>query len=211
MGFASLYADSELPFVLKQAKTLSMEECEDIYNYMDVNRPQTILEFGTQYGCSTRVFLEISKWLDYKVDVHSWDIIDSVQARCVSKQNFTFHLENMEGKEKEMFDLYKPDFLFLDAHAYGMTRKIMQECLKRKVSFAAHDIYLPAFEESKKLTKNFTDFSVYVNWEIYLLGDLISKTLWEVDSYEDEFVRVDCTRKPGGYGLAIIKVKEGRN
>lgn len=209
--FNKLYDNSGLASVLSKAKTLSKDECQALYMYMDKQRPKNIIEFGTQFGCSTRAFIEISKWLKYNIDLHSWDIRDSIRKDCVDKKDFTFHLEDMTGRESEIFNTYKPDFVFLDAHAYTLTRTLMVECLRRKINFAAHDTYLPALDEVRKLTNNFKDHSKYVNWEVFLLGDLISKDLWRINDFENDFVIVKSTRMDGGYGMTIVEVKKGSN
>jgi len=206
--FASFFNNKDLQVALKQDRTLVKGECEALFEYMKQECPKTILEFGTKYGCSTRFFVEAKKWLNLDTNLHSWDIVDSVRPICVNKQDFNFHLEDMTGKEDEIFDKYDPDFLFLDGHAYSMTRRIMIECLKRKINFSAHDVYDGALVRAKKRTNNFSDFSVYVNWEIYLIGDLISKDLWEKQSYEDEFVRARRIITPGGCGIAMVEVKK---
>jgi len=53
LKFDELFDKSALPKVIKMAKTLSKEECRAVYGYMQQKKPQVILEFGVQYGCST--------------------------------------------------------------------------------------------------------------------------------------------------------------
>jgi len=206
--FKDLYENSDLPSVLKEAKTLSMNECEEIYNYMEKNRPKVILEFGTQFGCSTRVFLEIAKWLEYEVQLHSWDIVNVVKPKCVNQKDFSLHIEDITHKTTKIINRHNPDLVFLDAHPYKLTKNLMDECLNRKITFMAHDI---GFEVGKKRaavrSDNFTNFSndTKTEWELYLLCNLISEDLWEKDYYEDENMTVKCTRDR--YGLAIVEFK----
>lgn len=205
MTFDDLFDKSKLPYVLKQAKTLSKEECRAIYEYMKEYRPKTILEFGVQYGCSTGVFVEISKWLDLKIDLHSWDIIDAIKKDCVNKKDFTFHKEDISGNEDRILEKYKPDMIFLDAHPYSMTKKLMQSCLNRKINFLAHDVALRLYNVLKKGSNNFADKSFYGAWELYILAELFSQNLLDNDTYESEKVSITCVRDQ--WGLAIVKVK----
>jgi len=209
MEFDELFDVSPLPCILKKARTLVKEECREIYSYMSSLRPKTILEFGVQYGCSSRVFLEIGKWIGSEVVLHSWDIVDAVRKDCISKDDFYFHIENISGKEKGLFDKYAPDLLFLDAHPYRMTKSLIQECLSRKIDFMTHDVEYFVFDRAKKQSKNFTDFGVYVDWELYILGELISTDLYIKDYYENELLIAKCFRGHGGGGLSIIRFKRG--
>ena len=53
-------------------------------------------EGTVQYGCSTRVFLETAKWLNYKIVLNSWDVLDSV--KCVDKKDFKLHIEDITNR-----------------------------------------------------------------------------------------------------------------
>jgi hypothetical protein len=209
MKFDDFFDNSALPRVLKQARTLVKEECREIFSHMSSCKPHTILEFGVQYGCSSRVFVEMAKWLDLKMELNSWDVVDAVKKDCISKTDFKLHIEDVTGKEKEVFDRYSPDLVFLDAHPYRLTKSIMQECLSRKIDFMTHDVEQFVFDRAKKQSKNFTDFSVYVDWELYILGELISKDLYTKDYYENDLLTAKCFRGHGGGGLSIIEFKRG--
>lgn len=209
MEFNNTFDHSVLPSVLKKARTLVKEECREIFQYMDGCRPNTILEFGVQYGCSSRVFVEMAKWLDYNVNLNSWDIIDAVRSDCISKKDFKLHIEDVTGRESQIFDKYVPDLVFLDAHPYKLTKALIQECIKRKIDFMTHDVEPSIFERARKKSKNFTDLTVYVDWELYILGELISKTLYDSDFYENNNLIVKCIRGNGGGGLSVVKFKDG--
>ena len=211
MDFDSLFDSSVLPDVLAQARTLCKEECREIFKYMDIKRPKTIMEFGVQYGCSSRVFVEMGNWFGYKVNLHSWDIADQVRESCISKLDFNLHIMNVTGSESEVIEKYAPDLIFLDAHPYKMTKSLMSECLSRKIDFMCHDVELELLERARKQSKNFIDFNVYVDWELYILGQLISKSLFDEDHYENDEIVVDCIRGNNGGGLAIIQNKEVAN
>lgn len=201
--FDILFDTSCLPDTLKKAKTISKKECESIYYYMKKYKPVNILEFGTQYGCSTRAFLEMAKWIGYKINLHSWDILDSV--RCVDKNEFCFHLEDISKKEELLLD-YKPNLVFLDAHPYYMTKNIMQICLREKINFICHDVSDDVYNTTKERSKNFSNLSCYAAWESYILQELIYKDILSVTSYENNFLFVDFTIDR--YGIAIIRHKK---
>lgn len=207
MDFNKLFDESCLPVVLGKARSLIKEDCREIFQYIDENRPKTMLEFGVQYGCSSRVFIEIGKWFDYKIDLHSWDIVDKVKPECINKNDFHLHIKDVTGKEKLVFDTYNPDLVFLDAHPYQLTKALMQECLGRKIDFMCHDVDLSVFKRAEKQSNNFTNFMIYTDWELYVLGELISKDIYTNDNFDNDFVLVKCVRNNGGGGLAIIKNK----
>jgi len=88
-----------------------------------------------------------------------------------------------------------------------MTKALVQECLNRKIDFICHDIDQSVFERAKKQSNNFTNFSVYTDWELYILGELISKDLYIEDNFENDSVLVKCVRNNGSGGIAVIRNK----
>ena len=205
-NFDELFNGGCLPKVLKVNRSLSKEECRCIYNYMNKKKPEVMFEFGVQNGCSTKSFVEMAKWANIEFNLHSWDIADEL--KCIGKNEFSFHLEDITGKEESIFDKYQPNFVFLDAHPYELTRNIMKICLKRKIDFMAHDVaYSIGLQRTCERTNGFTDLAVKTNanWELYLLGILISTKLWHDDHYEDDVLEVECIRD--SCGIAIIKFR----
>jgi len=203
--FDELFDNSKLPKVLSMAKTLSKEECRQIYIYMEEYKPKKVLEFGVQFGCSTAVFLEISKWLGLDIELHSWDIIDVVKSECVSKGDFSFHQDDITGSEEEIILKYKPDMIFLDAHPYHMTKALMLACVKHKVNFLTHDVNKSLYDGLKKTSDNFKKLNTYGAWELYILAEVFSPILIDEDYFENDKVQIACYRDI--WGLSIIKVK----
>ena len=205
--FDELFDGSKLPYILSMAKTLSKEECKQIYIYMEKHKPKKILEFGVQFGCSTAVFLQISKWLGLDIELHSWDIIDIVKSDCVSKKDFIFHKEDITGREDQTIVKYNPDMVFLDAHPYYLTKGLMHSCLDRKIDFLCHDVGLQVFNRAKIRSNNFKDKSNsnMAEWELYLMSELIDKSLLKEDFFENEICKVICCRDR--FGIAIVEFK----
>jgi hypothetical protein len=204
MNFDILFNESDLPWVLKQAKTLSKNECFEIFEYMQRYKPINIIEFGVQYGCSTSVFLEIAKWMNHKIVLNSWDIRDSV--KCADKKEFKLHIEDITGREEVILD-YAPDLVFLDAHPYVLTKNIVQICLREKIDFMCHDVSVDIYNRAKQRSNNFTNHSplTMAEWELYVLCELINEDLVSKNFFENENLTVRCIRDK--YGLAIIQHK----
>ena len=145
------------------------------------------MEMGVQYGCSTRVFLETAKWVGIDIELHSWDIIDSIKRRCVDKNQFHFHKEDITGKEQKTIDIYKPDLIFFDAHPYYLTKTMMQICLDKKIDFMSHDVALTMYESVRDRSNLFKDKTTYGAWELRVMEELIGKEVLteEVVNKED--------------------------
>lgn len=203
--FDELFDNSKLPEILKMAKTLSKEECRQIYLYMEEYKPKVVLEFGVQFGCSTAVFLQISKWLDLDIELHSWDIVDVVKSSCVNKKDFSFHVEDITGKEEETLLKYQPDMIFLDAHPYHMTKALMKACVKHKINFLTHDVNKRLYDGLEARSGNFKRLETYGAWELYVLAELFSPVLIEEDYFENDEVEIRCYRDI--WGLCVVKVK----
>ncbi|MFA7220036.1 MAG: hypothetical protein WC119_06045 [Synergistaceae bacterium] len=203
--FDEMFDKSDLPRVLGMAKTLSKEECRQIYNYMKEYSPKKILEFGVQFGCSTAVFLRISEWLGLNIELHSWDILDVVKKECVNRNDFHFHKEDISGREEEIIASYNPDMVFLDAHPYHLTKALMLSCLKHKVNFMTHDVAKDLYSDLRKRSDGFKNLDAYGQWELYIMTELFSDTLAVNDHFENDQVDITCYRDK--YGLSIIKIK----
>lgn len=200
--FDTLFNNSCLPNIINKAKTISKKECSALFDYLAKYKPVNILEFGCQHGCSTRVFLEMTKWLDYKVNLHSWDIDNKVI--YIKQKDFTLHVEDLTNKEQNILS-YKPDLVFLDAHPYELTYNLTKVCLDNKINFMCHDVSFAIIEALKKRSNDYKDKTIYAAWEPYVLSELISDKILTENHYEDDNVIVDCIRDL--YGLAIIKNK----
>lgn len=201
--FEKKWNSSNLPNIIKGTKTLSRKESYHICQYMEKHKPINMVELGVQLGCSTAIFLEMANWINHKIKLDSWDIVDI--AKYPDRNKFTLHVEDITGNEAKMFNEYMPDLVFLDAHAYNMTRKIMQLCLDRKIDFITHDVSLSLLERIRRESNGFVNKDVYVQWESYLIGDLIDKSLWKKDSFENDGLTATCIRDV--FGIIIIEHK----
>jgi len=199
-NFDDFFDNSQLPRILKKAKTVSKEEVRGIFEYFQENRPKVLLEFGVQYGCSTRVFYDIAKYLEIDLEIHSWDIEDKV--KFMDKKDFTLHVEDVTGKEEGLFEKYNPDLLFLDAHPYILTRNLVKLALENEVNFMTHDISMNVYEALKRASNNFQNKKVYAAWELYVLEEIFGSEVVTEDVYEDDDVRIEFIRDK--FGLCIL-------
>jgi len=203
IDFENSFKNSKLPYVLGKAKTLSKKECESIYNYMKEYKPHTILEFGVQFGCSSKAMLDMSRWLKLNTSLHSWDTKKIF--RYVEENEFTFHHENVTEKEPQCIDKYKPDLLFIDAHHYPLVKNLIKLCLQRKINFIIHDTIKSLVDNCRENSNNFTDTSKPLHWEIVTLGQLVSEEIWDNDYYENDTLIVKSTRDR--FGISIVTFK----
>ena len=218
MNFDELFDNSFIPEMIssKLHKTLSKKECRAIYYYFKRKKPKNVMEVGVQYGCSTAIFLEIARWLDLEINLHSWDIEDLV--KYPSKKNFTLHLENITGREKEVIKEYKPDVIFIDVHPYKLVKNLMAVCMDNKIDFMMHDIWKAGLDVARRRSNpdnkpnlpDGVDITVDVGkgtvpWEVYLIGKLIDESIWDNDYYENDDLEVKCTREKLGIGIIEFK------
>jgi len=205
--FNNWFDSSCLPNILTKAKTLDKKECFEIYKYFLQYRPLIIFEFGVQYGCSTRFFLELSNHLNLNVVLHSFDIKNNV--KYAEFKQFFMHIQDITEHVDSVFkELPKPDLVFLDAHPYQLTKNIMKKCLKNQINFMTHDVSQEIGKiRASKRTNQFTNFSpsTGAEWELYTICELISQDLWTSTSYHND--KIDVKIITGKYGLAICQHK----
>lgn len=211
MNFDNWFDNSVLPKILSKAKTIDKKECKEIYNYFVRKKPKRIFEFGVQYGCSTRFFLELSEFLKLPLELHSFDISNNV--KYADPEKFKLHIKDITTNVDETFnELGYPDLVFLDAHPYKITKNLMNKCLNERIDFMAHDVSQKIGRiRASKRTNNFTNFSIDTGaeWELYTLCELISKDLWNNDNYMSNDLQVKIIT--GRYGLGIVEHKEKEN
>jgi len=193
--FEEMWNNAKLDNITNKAKTISKLESRSIFYYWKKYKPKIFLEFGTQLGCSMCIFIEIAKYLNINTQFHSWDIIDVI--KYADKKEFNFHREDITGREIEIFNKYKPDFLFLDCHVYSLTKSLINICLQRKINFMMHDITDELYERCRKESNNFTNFNAYTTWEAFLARQLeICNNNYNINYVKDR------------YGICILEMKK---
>lgn len=202
-SFEEYFLKYNISEVISKVKTLSKGELNFVYKYFEKNKPKSMLEFGVQKGCSTYCFLKLAEYFEYDMSLHCWDIRDSIIYPDRSK--FSLHIEDVSEKAQDIINYYEPDFIFLDAHPYYLTKNFMEECLSKKINFMCHDVALNLIERCRKESNNFTKKEAYTTWEAYLIGELIDKSLWEKDFFENDKFTAICNRDK--YGIFILEHK----
>ena len=204
--FEDLFDNSVLPETINKSKTVSKEECKNIYEYLKECNPKKILEFGTGAGISCTAFLTMSKWLNIELDFHTWDVKRPKKLmQYADRTKFVFHGDDVTGRETNVLDEHKPDLIFLDAHAYRLLNNIVSLCLERKINFMMHDVSDGNLQTIKASSGDFKNKDTYGAWEPYVFGNLISEDIWTSDYYENDLLTVNCIRDL--YGLAIVRFK----
>jgi len=189
------------------AKTLSDEEAFLIYLLLKVHKPRTIVEIGTQHGRSTRRIIDMCNWLELQVQIHCFDIANSVQffapheARLIVK-------DVTNSFDRDVAQELAPDFIFVDARPYHLLRNVLGHCMAgmRPIPVAVHDCGRHLCVKSMSLSKNDLNVSSATGvWERHVLAELFCVE----DPLSEQLNHVELARHslsifPTRHGLAVI-------
>lgn len=113
-----------------ERKTLCCEEAFVHYVLLQKFRPPTLVEIGTQYGKSTRRFLDMREHAGIDFQVNCFDVED--QVREFSPGEACLHLEDVTDRvESAVLDVFPPGIIYLDAHPYYLLQNVISAVLKR--------------------------------------------------------------------------------
>jgi len=195
-----------------ESKYLCMEEAMLCYFTLKFQRPDLIVEIGTQYGVSTRKIIDIRNYLGIKAPIVCYDIED--QAKYFTSDEVTLKVQDVsQCLREEIFGNSSRGYLHLDAHPYYLTRDAILEAIREQYwAVTVHDcgrgLCNPAMEirrDQPELISSRTG-----HWERHVLAEVfgVSSPLAEdLDFQETTTHRMRIFETPHGV-CAILPKKE---
>ncbi|MGE0605924.1 MAG: glycosyltransferase [Pirellulales bacterium] len=193
--------------LLGDYKTLAQEEAFLLGMVISQSRPDCIVEVGVQHGKSTRRLVDLARDLGLSARIECYDIVDALVH--VTADEVEFHCEDLTGRFRQrILDRHAGGLIFLDAHAYGLVREIVEQTLAAPGVWvlAIHDCCVGLCNPQMTISRDDPAISSLTGvWERHVLGELfggidpLSPQLNQVES-ETHRLRVFSTR----HGLALL-------
>lgn len=193
--------------MMKEGKTLSIEEAYLIYKVLKIFRPKNIVEIGTQEGRSTRKLIDMKEWLGLKSFIYCFDIVD--QVKYFTPVEAQLNLKDVTHSfRRDVLEKHNPNFIFLDAHPYHLLFNIIHEVLHTtdNIILAIHDCGRGLCNPDMTSSKN--DPNVVGKngiWERYILADLFNVAnplSHNLDDCQNKFHKLKIFDT--AFGLALI-------
>lgn len=176
-------------------------------------RPNVVVELGSLYGVSARLWKEALKCYVPDHRLFLCDLVDSL--RYVGKDEATLLLGDGVAMLEKMLAQGAVDLLFNDAHPYTLIRDTIRIGLDGDVAcFAFHDVggralrNYPYFVESASATpaeriENSTNFARYGHWERHCMAEAWDERILTQDAVAIPGWRLQIFDSLFGFGVAL--------
>jgi hypothetical protein len=196
-------------------QTLDVAEGFAMWALVKHMRPRVVVELGTQYGISARLWKDA---LTQYVPEHRLYLCDLEDQRLfVGDGEAHFMQGDARDSLARIFALEKVDILFNDAHPYSLITWSLAEGLAHGVPcFAFHDvggralrggpfhIESHALPESERVASGASD-GMGGHWERHCMADTFDPRVLTQDAVENDTWRLQVFDSLFGFGVALRK------
>jgi hypothetical protein len=174
------------------AKSMDVAEGFVVWALVKYLRPRTVVELGTQYGISARLWKEALKAYVPEHELILCDLED--MKRFIKNDECTFLKGDAKRTLETVFAHQSVDVLFNDAHPYSLISWSVQEGIQEKVkAFLFHDVgrqlrgpfrlECASLSQEEKLSHN-TDLAACGHWERHVMAEVFGERLLYEDTVE---------------------------
>ncbi len=192
-------------------KTLDVAEGFALWALVKWLRPGVVVEVGTQYGYSARLWKDALKTYVPEHELILCDLKD--KRHLIGDDESTF----IEGDARQtlppILATRQVDLLYNDAHPYSLTRWSVEEGLRQGVTaFAFHDVgrgkrgpfqLKGAALSPQEKAANDLNWAEFGHWERHVMADLFDEQLLYTDAASSRGFRVQIFDSLFGFGVVL--------
>ena len=197
-----------------KAKSLDIAEGFAVWAFVKKFRPKNVVELGSQFGISARLWKEALQKYVSEHSLHLFDLEDKRQ--YITDQDATLHLGDAYLLFPEFIKYNNVDLLINDAHPYELIKWSIIEGIKHKIPYYAfHDIGMRNKRGPfKKSSYSLTEYQKVIGshewhkhglWERHVMADIFDKRILKKDFVENTFSKTGIFDSLFGYGFVIDK------
>jgi hypothetical protein len=197
-----------------KAKSLDIAEGFAVWAFVKKFRPKNVVELGSQFGISARLWKEALQKYVPGHELHLFDLEDKRQ--YITDQDATLHLGDAYRLFPEFLKSNRVDLLINDAHPYELIKWTLTEGILHKIPFFGfHDIGCthkrgPYKKEYFKLSeyekiKGSLNWHHYGLWERHAMADFFDKRIAAESCVENEHIKCQIFDSFLGFGFVIDK------
>lgn len=205
--YRALYRRRRYRRYLSEHKTTCFEEAFIFFVLFSLIRPRRMVEIGTQYGQSTRRFLDIAGHLGLETEIVCYDVADEL--KFVGHEEVRLVLQDVTGRaQEEIYQRWQPDIVFLDARPYHLIRDVVQAALEAPDGsvLVIHDCTRGLCHPGMPLSREDTRISSKTGvWERHVLAEFFGidqpcRRALDYVAHRNHVLRIFDTR----HGLGVI-------
>lgn len=196
------------------AKTLDVAEGFALWALVKHIRPRVVVELGSQYGISARLWKEALKRYVPNHSLFLCDLED--QRRFIGDDESTMLQGDARETLQQICATYTIDILHNDAHPYDLIRWSIEEGLRQGIRiFTFHDVgknharsvFKPQYADLSigEKTTHATDWQTYGLWERHAVAELFDQRAIHEDAVENTTCRIQFFDSLFGFGAVAIK------
>lgn len=194
------------------AKTLDVAEGFAAWAVVKHLRTKVVVELGTRYGASARLWKEALKRYVPDHELILCDLKD--ERRFIDDSECTFLEGDARQTLAEVYATRPVDLLFNDAHPYDLIRCSVEEGLLHGIAaFAFHDVGCghprgPFKAESASVSVDdkqihAEDWATYGHWERHVMADVFHPGILHVEAAVIPSARIQVFDSLFGFGVVI--------
>lgn len=194
-------------------ETLDVAEGFALWALVKHLRPRAVVELGTQFGISARLWKEALKVYVPEHTLYLCDLED--RRRFIADRDATFLQGDARVLLADLFKRETVDVLYNDAHPYDLIRWSLDEGIVHNVRcFAFHDVGgrelrgWPFLLESGTLSAeermaNSTNYPTYGHWERHCMAEAFSADILTANAAENAEWKLQIFDSLFGFGVAL--------
>lgn len=198
-------------YLIHQYKSQSYENIALWRAALQQLQPKTIVELGTCYGASSQLLARLCRDLGLTTRIITVDITPAVKHH---DPDVEYVVEEFTGNMEAIWDRWKPDILFQDAHMYYMIKEQLEVGARYPHTVHLfHDVGFRLFQNPMRIPLEAVPTSATGSWERHVLG-LYAPALLNPSErhFEDERLMIHIFDSCGNtheFGMGVLKFKYG--
>ncbi len=194
------------------AKTLDVAEGFALWSLIKQVRPQVVVELGTQYGISARLWKEALKMYVPDHSLILCDLLD--QRKFIRDHECTFVQGDACQTLPEVFASHSVDLLHNDAHLYSLIRWSVQEAKRYGVkTFTFHDVgrrkrgpfeLKSATLSSREKLSHEEDYGICGTWERHVMAEVFDERILHEDAVIEDLCVIQVFDSLFGFGVVML-------
>lgn len=200
-------------------QTLDVAEGFALWALVKHVRPHVVVELGTQYGLTARLWKEALNRYQPDHRLYLCDIVDV--RRYIGADEAIFMLGDGQASLEKIVESEQVGILYNDAHPYTLIRSSIATGLDAGIPcFAFHDVGgrelrgFPFLIESAALSEeekiaNSLEFVKYGHWERHCMAEVFDQRILTETSVATEKWRLQIFDSLFGFGVALATDKVG--
>ncbi len=195
--------------LIHQYKSLSYENLAVWLAALQDIQPKSLVEFGTQSGCSSQILARMCRFLGLKTRIITINIVDELRHPAPDVE---YIIEDFTGNMEAVWQRWSPELVFQDAHMYFMVKEQIE--LGKKYPHTVHffhDVGFRLYQNPMTIPLEAVPTSATGSWERHVMG-LYAPEILQIPTRhaenDDWMIHIfDGCANNNEYGIGVMRFK----